>query len=141
MLTHELKHQVDVFVVVGAQHVEEADDVGMRRELQQEHDLPEGSLRVRLVPEGVEDLFHRHHVTGPPVDGLPHDAVRLQEEGTEGVNERERLLTSHIHRKKVKERYMREYKRKEKRKEKFFLHTERNEDEGKEIKKRGRRGS
>lgn len=76
-LTHELEHQVDVLVVVRPQHVQEPDHVGMRGELQQEHDLPEGALRVRLVAEGVEDLLDGHHVPGATVYRLPHDAVSL----------------------------------------------------------------
>lgn len=52
------------------------DDVRMLLERLQEHDLPEGPLGVRLVPERVEDLLDRDHLLRLPVDRLPDDPVR-----------------------------------------------------------------
>ena len=76
-LTHVLKHQVDVTVIVGLQHVAKTDDVVVARHLLQVHDLAEGALRIGGILEGVEDFLQGHHLLGALVDGFPHDTVRL----------------------------------------------------------------
>lgn len=50
-------------------------DIRMIPEGLQEHDFPESSLRVRLVPEGVEDLLDRDGLAGFSINRLPDDAV------------------------------------------------------------------
>ena len=75
--THVLEHEVDVLIVVGAVNIQQPDDVGMVAEVLQEHDLPEGPLRIRLVPESVEDLFDSHHTSALPVNRLPYYSVSL----------------------------------------------------------------
>ena len=75
--THVLEHEVDVLIVVGAVNIQQPDDVGMVTEVLQEHDLPEGPLRIRLVPESVEDLFDSHHTSALPVNRLPYYSVSL----------------------------------------------------------------
>lgn len=46
-------------------------------ELLQEHDLAKRPLRIGRAREGVEDLLERDGLAVAPVDGPPHDAVRL----------------------------------------------------------------
>ena len=60
---HELKHEVEVPVVLRPVDVEQLDDVGVVAELLEEDDLAEGALGVRLVAERVKDLLHRDHAT------------------------------------------------------------------------------
>ena len=55
--------------------IQELDDVRMIPEFFQEYNLPEGSLGVCSVPEGIEYLLDRHHGPSPPVCGLPHHSV------------------------------------------------------------------
>lgn len=58
---HILKHQVDIPVIVGLQHVQKPDDmvVVCSVQLLQEHDLTEGTLRIGGVLKGIEDLLQR----------------------------------------------------------------------------------
>ena len=76
-ITHVLEDEVDVLVVVGAVHIQQPDDVGMVAEVLQEHDLPEGPLRIRLIPESVEYLLDGHHTSGFLVHRLPYYSVSL----------------------------------------------------------------
>ena len=77
-LTHVLEHEVDVAVAVGADDVQQPDDVRVMAELLQEQDLAERALRVGRIPERVEYLLQRHHIAGASVDRLPDNAVRLR---------------------------------------------------------------
>jgi hypothetical protein len=72
---HEVEDQVDVSVVLGADHVLQPDDVLVPSQLLQEDDFTEGALCVRGVLEGVEVLFKRDDLLGALVDGLPDNAV------------------------------------------------------------------
>lgn len=78
VLTHVLENEINVPVVVRLVQPDQLDDVLVIGERQQEHYLAERALRVRLIPEGVEDLLHRDGVLPLPVYGLPHDAVSLK---------------------------------------------------------------
>ena len=83
-----LEYEIDVFVVVRAQHVPQLDDVFMVVELLQEHaksrqkenqravsarhshDFTEGSLRVGCILKSVKNFFQGDCLAGLLVDGL-----------------------------------------------------------------------
>jgi hypothetical protein len=75
--THKVENEVDVAVVVGLDHVEQPDDVGVAVQLLQIHHLAEGALRVRRVAERIKALFERHDLPRVLVNCLPDDPVRL----------------------------------------------------------------
>ena len=62
---HELEDQVEVAVILRPMDVEQLDNVGVVAEGLEESDLPERPLGIRLVSEGVKDLLHGNHTTGP----------------------------------------------------------------------------
>ena len=72
---HEVKDEVDVTVVLGADNVLQADDVFMAGELLQKDDLAEGALRVGCVLEGVEIFLKGNDLLGLLINGLPHNTV------------------------------------------------------------------
>jgi len=51
---HEIKHQVDITVVFGADHILQANDIFVARQFLQEDDLAEGALRVSRILKCVE---------------------------------------------------------------------------------------
>lgn len=73
---HEVKNEVDVFVVLSPDDVLESDYVFMSSQFLQENDFSESALGVGSVLEGVEVLLERTNFFGSFVDGLPDDAVR-----------------------------------------------------------------
>jgi len=77
-LTHVLKNEVNILVVCSRVDAEEFDDVGVSRKGPQKHDLPVGSLRVRLVGERIKNLFQRHYLFVLDIHRLPHDSISLQ---------------------------------------------------------------
>ncbi len=72
---HVIKYKVDVLVILGLDDVKEPDDVVVSVKLLQEHDLSEGTLRIRSVMEGIEDLLQSDDLLVLLVDGLPNDAI------------------------------------------------------------------
>jgi hypothetical protein len=72
---HEVEHQVDVAVVFRPDHVLEADDVLVSRQLLEEDDLSEGTLGVGGVLECIEVLLESDDFLGSFVNGLPDDTV------------------------------------------------------------------
>jgi hypothetical protein len=52
-------------------------DVLVIGEREQKHNLAERALRIRLIPERVEDLLHRDGVLPLFVYRLPYDTVGL----------------------------------------------------------------
>lgn len=77
-LTHVLENQINVPVVVRLVQPDQPDDVLVIGERQQEHDLTERTLRVRLIPKSVEDLLHRDRVLPFLLDRLPYYTVSLR---------------------------------------------------------------
>jgi len=72
---HEVEHEVDVTIVLSADHVLKTDYVFVPSQLLQEDDLAEGALSIRGVLESVEVLFERDDFLGALVNRLPDDAV------------------------------------------------------------------
>lgn len=67
---HELEHQVQILIVVRFDHIMQFYNIGVV-ELVQEHDFPEGTLRIRGMLESIEDLLKRHCLLGFPVGHFP----------------------------------------------------------------------
>ena len=78
MLTHIIKSEVDVSVVVCLDDREQSHDVLVATQLLEIHDLPKCSLRVGGVPEGVEAFLQRHRIACPLIHRLPDNTVGLQ---------------------------------------------------------------
>ena len=72
---HEVEHQVYVAVVLGADHILQADDILVPGKLLQEDDLAEGALGVGRILECVKVLLKGHDLLGLLINGLPHDTV------------------------------------------------------------------
>mmetsp|Transcript_16216 Transcript_16216/g.50996 ORF Transcript_16216/g.50996 Transcript_16216/m.50996 type:complete len:335 (-) Transcript_16216:9-1013(-) len=75
---HQVRDDVEVPVVGGAQHVVDPQDVRVVPELQEVGDLPVRPLRVRGVPESVQHLLEGQAAAPPLARGLrdlPDDAV------------------------------------------------------------------
>lgn len=79
---HEIEDQVQVFVILRLDHVEQRDDVLVAVQLLEEHDLSQGesylaesALGVRGVMKGIEHLLEGDHLFGLFVDCLPHNTV------------------------------------------------------------------
>lgn len=72
---HEIEHQVDITIVLGPDHVLQADNVLVTRQLLQENDLSEGTLRVCCVLESVEVFLQCNDLFSLLVNGFPHDTV------------------------------------------------------------------
>ena len=73
---HVLEDEVDVEVVLGADHVPQLDDVDVAPQLEEVRDLPIRPLAVGRARERVEALLQRHDAPLPaPFDALPDDAV------------------------------------------------------------------
>lgn len=53
----------------------ELHDVRVIAERAQEHDFPEGALRVRFIAKRIENLLDRHQFGRSPIHGLPHDSI------------------------------------------------------------------
>lgn len=72
---HEVEYQVDVAVVLGADHVLQADDVLVAGELLQEDNFSECALRIRCILECIEVLLQSHYFLGLLINSLPHNTV------------------------------------------------------------------
>jgi len=77
-LTHELKDEIDIFVVLSAYNIVQSNDVWMISKLLQEHDLSERPLGICLVTESIEDLLQCDNLARFLIDRLPNNAVRLR---------------------------------------------------------------
>lgn len=62
-------------IVFGPVDIVQFDNVGMPPKFLQEHDLPEGALRVSGIPECIEYLFKGNYVSGAAVGGFPYNAI------------------------------------------------------------------
>lgn len=78
-LTHVLENQINILVIVCLVQPNQPDDVLVIDERQQEHNLAERTLRVRLIPESIKDLFHRNRVLPFLLDRLPYYTIGLCE--------------------------------------------------------------
>lgn len=72
---HEIKYQVYVSVVLGTDHILEADDVFMSRQFLQENDLSKSALCISRILECIKVFFQCHDLFGSFVNGLPHNTV------------------------------------------------------------------
>lgn len=77
-LTHEVKHQVDVSVVVCLKNIHQAYDVVVACELLQKHYFAECTLGVCGVVKGLKDFLQRHYFIRSSVIALPHHSVCLK---------------------------------------------------------------
>lgn len=77
LLTHILKNQVYVLVVLSLQHVLELDDVFVVLQLFQKHNLTESSLGISCVLESTKNFLQSQGLLGFFVDALPDNAVGL----------------------------------------------------------------
>lgn len=72
---HQLKDQVQVFVVESSNDGDEFDDVFVSIELLQVHDFSVGSLSIGGVLESVVYFLESHQLIGLLVSGLPNYSV------------------------------------------------------------------
>ena len=72
---HKVKHQVDVFVILGFDQSLKGHDVVMTLQLLEEHYLPESPLGVGSIVKSIEDLLERHDLLGELVDSLPDNSI------------------------------------------------------------------
>lgn len=72
---HEIEHQIDVTVVLSSDHILEADDVFVTRQLLQENNFSECSLRISCILKCIKILLESHDILGLFVDGFPHDTI------------------------------------------------------------------
>jgi hypothetical protein len=59
---HEIEDHVKIFIILRLDNVEESNYVFITIQFLKEHDLPEGSLSISGVVEGVKDLFERDNL-------------------------------------------------------------------------------
>jgi hypothetical protein len=78
-LTHVIKHQVNVTIVLCSDDVHKADDVVVTSKLLQVHDFTIRPLGVRGIAKRVETLLQCNCRMSSLVCGLPHDAVCLKD--------------------------------------------------------------
>jgi len=72
---HEVEHQVDVPIILCADHILQPDDVFVAGQLLQENDFSERALGVRRILEGIEVLLQGNDLFRALVDGLPDNSV------------------------------------------------------------------
>ena len=75
LLTHEVKHEVNISVIFGSNHILKSDYIFMSIQLLEKHNFSEGPLRVCRVLKGIKVLLERDDLLSPLVYGLPHDTV------------------------------------------------------------------
>ena len=73
---HEVKHQIDITIVLCTDNILKADDVLMPGELLQEYDLSECALGISCILKSVKIFLQRHDLFGLLVDCLPDDTIR-----------------------------------------------------------------
>ena len=84
---HVLEDEVDVEVVLRADHVAQRDDVDVAPELQEVRDLAVRALRVARGRKGVEALLQRDDAPlAAALDALPDDAVGAAAEAAADVD-------------------------------------------------------
>lgn len=73
---HEIEHQVDVPVILCPHHVLKADNIFVARQLLQEDNFSEGSLRICGVLKCIKILLECDDLLCALVDSLPNNTVR-----------------------------------------------------------------
>ena len=68
---HEIKHKVNIAVILCANYILEADNVLMARQLLQKDDFAEGTLCVGRILEGIKVLLESDNILGAFVNSLP----------------------------------------------------------------------
>lgn len=71
---HVLKHQIDVFVVLGSDHAVQFDYVRVVQ-LMQQRNLTEGTLGISRMLKGIKDLFESDQAFCSSIDGFPYMPV------------------------------------------------------------------
>jgi hypothetical protein len=72
---HEIKHQINVSIILCSDHVLKSDNVLMTGQLLQENDFSEGSLSISCILEGVKVLLQGDNVLCLLIDSFPHDTI------------------------------------------------------------------
>src|SRR3989338_8728886 len=72
---HVLNHKIDVFVVIGFQHVGQENNMSVATEFLEEHDLTEGSVRIIGILEHIADLLQGYNLAGLLISGLPNNTI------------------------------------------------------------------
>lgn len=75
--THEVKHKINVSVIIGLDNVQQPNDVPMAIQLLQVHDFAERALGVRGIAKGIKAFLQSHDLARVLVDRFPYDAIRL----------------------------------------------------------------
>lgn len=72
---HEIKHQIDITIVLCADNILQTDDVLMPCELLQEDNLSECALGISCILKSVKILLQGYDLFGLFVDRFPNDTI------------------------------------------------------------------
>jgi hypothetical protein len=72
---HEIKHQVDVSVVLSPNHILQSNDIFMAVQFLKEDDLSEGSLSIGCILKSVEVFLQSNDLLSFLVNGFPNDTI------------------------------------------------------------------
>ena len=72
---HEVKHEVDISIVLSSDHILQPDYVFMPRELLKKDNLTEGTLCISRILEGIEVFLQCNYLLSSLVDRFPNDTV------------------------------------------------------------------
>ena len=72
---HEVKNEIDIFIILCSNEVLQSDNIGVSVELSKENDLSKSSLSIGCILKSIENLLDGYNIFSMFVDGLPNDSI------------------------------------------------------------------